>query len=177
MATKRMKSVTVHGMYGEGATITEAKQSAERSIIALMDRMSYGPRRYAVHGVDVMILPTESGWHWFIPSNHVPSHSGHITGGCCMSGTMEDAIYDAVRATAQWKWSFDVTNDQKYAEDAAMSAPAAYSADRRRSMVGDLMRHFSWQRDYARLRVLGATDTEAHEHAGRDDGWVPAVAA
>jgi hypothetical protein len=170
--SKRMKATTVHGMYGEGATVAEAKKQAEANLAALVHRMSVGPRRYAIHGVDVMILPTESGWHWFIPANQTPSHSGYILGGCCMSGSLEDVVYDAIRGTAQWAWSFDVQDDAAYAEGAAERARSLLSSDRIRNMRSDLMRHFSWQRDYARLRLLGATDTEAHEHAGRDEALV-----
>lgn len=170
------KFTTYHGIPGEGATVTEAKANAVRNLDALIDRISADPRYFLVHGVQTLVLPTIGGWNWLFLNNVNPTGSGRLHGGCCMSGTLEEAVFDAVRAAAQWAWTFSVSDDRKFATDAAKTAFMVLSPQQQERMVTDLLCHFGWQRDYKRLRDLGATDTEAHAHAGRDDGWLPVAA-
>jgi len=172
----KVKRAEVCGMEGQGATLTDAKDDARRKLAAFVARAKEGPAAFHVHGTLAMIWPDEFGWvsKVFFAED---ARNGSIFGTTSGYTTREDAAAGVIFGAAQGVWSHAVPDDDLFCVHAFAVAPYWVSASERHRRTRELYVWTQWQRDYKRLRDLGATDGEAHEHAGRGDGWEPAKAA
>lgn len=143
---------------GAHPTPKEAALACEHETLLALVRLDRGARVLRWRGHTAVVMPTVNGWTYWIDTASRPDTIQVSTGE-----TREDAENNALHHLAQNVWTLDVKDDEAF-----LSAEPGTEENGLPYGVRDLLRPWiHWQRDYARLRAEGLSDTEAHQKARR----------
>lgn len=157
--------LTYYGIEAEGATVKEAKLAAGREIEHIIAQIEESPVYIEVCGVSALVAFGRWGWgHRLLRWNNEPIPTGSVPLG---SGyrTKREAEVRALAHVIDTAWNFP-PDDSTWLDSVLAGKPGVYlSAAEARTLRGELLYRWDWQRRVRAAREQGYDDEDARHIA------------
>jgi hypothetical protein len=159
----KSKTVKFAGYEFHGATMALARATMESTIEAFVRDADLGPSFFKVHGTEIMVWPTVTGYAYAFSGGHYARpQEGCLRASCFLSGPRESAVAQAISHAVQMAW-----NTRTVADDAEFIRQgfAPITGNEARKQAEHCACIFDWQRKYNAARLAGHSHSVARDLA------------